>query len=307
MTDAVVSSLPARHSRSRWRLTAFVKDVVFGMVLATNPVTAVFVLGWLVRRMHWIAVAGAPRPGWIMAQDATGLRRWLGGLAANTREGVSAASALALATLPFTALAALAWWAGWNNSFSKGYEDALAGPLLSFAAIALALPIIVLLPMALAHRAVDGRWHSLFNLGAVTARVARASWRYVLLILLWTFFGFAILAFRMVPAFGETIWPALAGLEGQPLQDMRNLLYLLQGATIFISLLILRGLSARLYARANARMAERRPAVLAQFMCWFIMLPAAFVLVAQIYVAQFFNYDTSFWFSHPLLVLPAAN
>jgi len=90
---------------------------------------------------------GAPRPGWVMGPRGAGLVvRLLGGLGANVSAGVRMLAGLAIWTLPFTILWLGAWWAGWENSLNKGYEQAQIGPAVFLAGTILALPLLTLLP-----------------------------------------------------------------------------------------------------------------------------------------------------------------
>ena len=89
------------------RLMRGVINLILGTLFCLTPVTALIVLGWLMRRMRMVALrhAGLPYqpPGWILGAAGNGrIARVLGGFAANIREGVMAATALALATAPFT-------------------------------------------------------------------------------------------------------------------------------------------------------------------------------------------------------------
>ena len=53
--------------------------------------------------------------------------RATGSLWSNLRTGVKALLTLWMVTLPAGLLWLIAWWSGWNNSFSKGYEQAWVG------------------------------------------------------------------------------------------------------------------------------------------------------------------------------------
>ncbi|MBT8408804.1 MAG: hypothetical protein KJN93_04180, partial [Alphaproteobacteria bacterium] len=82
------------------RLVGALKSLVFGSLLCLTPITALIVLGWLMRRMRFVSAARAglatDRPGWIMGRRGAGaLGRPLGGLAANIREGFLALLSLA--------------------------------------------------------------------------------------------------------------------------------------------------------------------------------------------------------------------
>ena len=166
-----------------------VQSFVIGTLLCLTPVTALVVLGWLMRRMRRVALApgrvgrGATAgPGFWVRQ---GKARWRAlawaGLAANIREGVMAAVALALATAPFSVIWLLSWWAGWENSFSKGYEQAFVGPALGLFGVAVFCVTMVWLPMALAHQAVTNRAFALFEFRAVRSAVRHSGWGYLFL------------------------------------------------------------------------------------------------------------------------------
>ena len=84
------------------RLAGALKSMVLGSLLCLTPITALIVLGWLMRRMRFVSATRAglatDRPGWIMSRRGAGASgRLLGGLAANIREGLLAALSLVLA------------------------------------------------------------------------------------------------------------------------------------------------------------------------------------------------------------------
>ena len=151
---------PARPMRLT-RAFGTLRDLIVGTLLCLSPITSILALGWIIRRMH-LSIrrrngdAGAV-PGWILGERGSGwLGRLIGGLAANIRVGLSGALSLGLVSLLFTLPWLLAWWAGWDNSFNKGYEQAWAGPALFFTGIGAYLFVMLHLPMALAHQAATG-------------------------------------------------------------------------------------------------------------------------------------------------------
>ncbi|NJM31555.1 MAG: DUF4013 domain-containing protein [Rhizobiales bacterium] len=301
-TVAVPSAAPARRAGVlRW-----LWDFAIGTLLSTNPFTAVIVLGWLMRRMRWIAAPGETRPGWLMSAGETRMRRLLGGLVANTREGVGALFSQLVISLPFTALMALAWWAGWNNSFSKGYEQAAAGPLLSLAAIVFSLPIIAYMPMALAHQAAEQNWKAFFDWRTVRQLIARTPWRYLAVMILLAAVSAPVMFFRVLPVFAESIWPDLPSYDLETMDAIRLELNLAYAATVFVSALIIRGLSARCYAAAQASLSDPPPWLATRMFAWTLFMAASLAIVFETYVAQFFNYNSLRWFLHPHLLLPAA-
>jgi hypothetical protein len=289
------------------RFLAMGKNIAIGTLLCTNPVTAIAVLGWLMRRMRSIADGDAQPPGWLMAKGESRIARFAGGLLLNVQEGFGAAFTLLLATLPFTALWTLAWWAGWENSFNKGYEQAVVGPLLSLTAVAIAIPVLSLLPMALAHQASQRRWRAFFEWRAVRALIARGGWRYAGLTVLFSVFALPILFFRVLPLFAETFVPGLATMNAEETAGIAEQLLLAHAAVVFISVMVLRGLSARVYRHARRGLEGKAPGWPFQIAQWAVMFSAAFAIVAQIYVGQFFNHGWAKWISHPEFLLPLAH
>lgn len=305
---ATVYAPPAAAPRGRfWRATMLAKDVAAGTLLSTNPFTAILVLGWLMRRMRWICGIEGERPGWLVGGGPSLAGRAGGGFLANLSHGLGAALSLALATLPFTAIWTFAWWSGWENSFNKGYEQAAVGPVVSLAAICLALPILCLLPMALAHQAARGTWRAFFAWRAVRNLIARAGWRYPALVVMTAMFAAPVTLFRVAPLFVENIVPGFAGMNIDEVAQLSGMLTLGFAAYVFLALLFLRGMAARVYRRATARLGERPPVVVLRFLSWLVMLAASLGFVAQIYVAQFFNHGWAKWFAHPMFLLPWAS
>lgn len=305
-----------------------VVTLIVGTLLCLTPVTALIVLGWLMRRMRAISLraSGLPgsHPGWIMGEAGRGLpARLLGGLASNIREGVMAASAMALATAPFSVVWLLSWWAGWENSFSKGYEQAFVGPALGLGGVALFSAIMIWLPMALAHQAVENRAFAVFEFRMVRSAVRHSGWGYPALALatviaalpLFAGRGLVVFAGDIVPGFDEMSADRIAGLQGG--------IDLALAAYAFLALLVLRGWAARIYACAvhrarggpdaalwaNSPLAEGARAgprawKLTHWVRLTLLAVIWFGLSAQIYVAQFLNHDWHVWLTHPLVFLP---
>ena len=286
-------------------------DLVVGTLLCLlTPVTTILVLGWIVRRMRVSVLrAQGQSPvltGWILGPRGAGwASRLLGGLSANIREGVSALLSLLLATLPFSVFWLLAWWAGWDNSFNKGYEQAWAGPLLFFIGIALFLAVMVNLPMALAHQAATGRWLALFEWRAVRRAVRSTGWGHVLLAVTTVFFALPLFAARGMPVFVEDIIPGFADFSPEEVAQVQNTARLAVAAYVFASTWWFRTWAARLYAVAMAR-AETGPppARTARVLRLALLAAIWFGLVALIVVAQFLNHSWWAWAQHPAFGLP---
>ena len=326
---SVAADIP-RDSGALVRLLGALKTLIIGTLLCMTPVTAVVVLGWLMRRMRFVAHRRAglemDRPGWILGP---GGGRWfarlVGGLALNIRTGVSAAVSLALATLPFTAIWSLSWWAGWENSFGKGYEQAFVGPSLGLFGVAIFCLIMIWLPMALAHQAVENRALALFEWRMVRSAVRHSGWGYVMLAATTVFFALPVFAGRGLVVFASGIIPGFDTFTPEQAADLASTAMLVKSGYLFVALVILRSWAARLYSNAVARALEgpaaalwsataledgrprgRRGWTLTHWMRSMILAVIWFALAFQIFLGQFLHYDWYVWLTHPFVFLPWA-
>ena len=322
---AVTAPRPRSVSRTIWLLRA----LIFGTLAALSAPTSIIFLGWLQRRTRTAALrrAGLPAaaPGWFLGpKDEGRLVRWLGGLGANVREGLSGFVSLALATLPFTLIWVLAWWAGWENSFSKGYEQAFVGPALAFAGVGLFMLLMIFIPIGLAHQGVEGRALALFELRRVRAAYRETGWDYVGLVIATVILALPIFAGRGLVTFAEGIYPGLADMSAEEANELAGRIALFKAVYVAAALMFLRNWMARIYATAAARAAHRDPdlwrdtvmgALAAQAPArWrgglWLRTSAIFViwfgLAAQIFVAQFLNHAWWAWLTHPFFLLPMA-
>ena len=312
------------------RALGLLKNLVIGILLCFTPLTALLALGWLTRRMG-ASVAGrwgqqAPPPGWLLGPRGAGrIARAAGGLAANIRSGVITALGLAMLTLPFTALWLGAWWAGWENSFNKGYEQAGVGPSVWMLGGLISLPLLAHLPLALAHAAAEDRLGAFFEWRRIRSIAAAAGWRLPALALTSVIPAMGFLGLRVAPVFIEDIVPGFAAMTAAEQVQVADTLGLLGAALAFTMLLVLRHWAAVTYAGAAPRAAAGRHAalwhghvaagvsargrtpsrVLATF--WVLLACAIWIaLPVQLVVGQFMNYDAVLWLTHPLFLLPWA-
>lgn len=296
-------------------LTGF-KNLTIGSLLCTTPFTAVIVLGWMLRHMRSVTdrrlggtSAGqrySVRTNWLLGHTGSGrVARCFGGLWLNVSIGVSGFVTLAIATLPFSGLWLLSWWAGWENSFNKGYEQSWVGASLGLAGVVIGLFIMPLLPMAVAHMASERRWSALFEISRIRRLVGLASWHYVILSLLLVLGAVPVFAFRLFPVFVEHIIPGFTDLSADAVSDIAGMLAVLKGLYVFVAMVLLRGWSARVYSAAVLQAgAGRRAGKLGRFSRMVLLPVIWFGLVAQIYVGQFLNHNWVFWTNHPFLLLP---
>jgi hypothetical protein len=282
------------------RLIRLVRDLAVGGLLCLHPVTSVIALGWLTRHMTAVMAPGTPAPGWVLGPRGAGrIAGAFGGLAANIRDGLRTLIGLALLTLPFTTLWLGAWWAGWENSFNKGYEQAAIGPLVWFGATAYALLILPHLPFALAHAARAQSLSAFTHWRSIRQMRAAAGWRAPWLALVSVTLSLPLLGAQALPVFIESIFPGFARMPPENQQSIAGTIALLTAAYSFASLYTLRHMAARIAIRPPTRR------VLAPF--WFVLSCAIWVaLVAQIVIAQFMHYDPWKWLMHPFYLLPWA-
>jgi len=320
---------PTRAAARPW-LTGL-KNLVVGSLLALMPVTAILVLGWLMRDMRRAAMAqatgvNATLPGWIAGEgDGSIVARAFGGLAQNIKDGLGTCVALGLSTLPFAGFWIASWWAGWDNSFNKGYEQAFIGPASGLAGLAIFMIMMIYIPLAQAHMAAEARLSAFFEFARVRSVFRHTGWAYVI----WTagiaFFALPVFAARGLPAFVEGLIPQFADFTPQQVNDLAMAIALVMSVYIFVSLVIFRRWQARIYAGAVRRALGGRDRAIWDGSAlahagvrpdtrggWQLLRPIRFLLLAGlwlfvailIYVGQFLNHDWQVWLTHPLIFLP---
>ncbi len=310
------------------RLVSAPVTFLIGALLCLTAPTSLIALGWLMRRMRYVACrkAGvqAEAPGWLVGPGG-GVFWLVSGLARNVREGVMATISLALATAPFSVIWLLSWWAGWENSFSKGYEQAFVGPLLGLAGVGVFCVAMIWLPLAMVHQAVENRALALFEWRLVRSAVRHTGWGYFLFAVTSVFLALPIFAGRGLVTFASGIAPGFDDLTADEAVRLAGLIDLALAAYVFAVLFVLRGWSARIYATAIARARSGPDAGLWDHSPLATALPSGrrawkithwvrlaltaivwFGLAAQIFVAQFLNHDWHLWLTHPFLLLPWA-
>jgi hypothetical protein len=303
-------------------------DLVLGTLLTVQAIPSILVLGWLTRRMGWIirrrlGLATDDAPGWLFgARERGRMARALGGLAANIRAGAITLVALFAWTLPFTALWLGAWWAGWENSFNKGYEQAFVGPSVYWLGMLIAMVILPALPIVLAHLAAEDRLSAAFELRRIRAVMAEAGVRLAGLAALSTLLALPLFAARGLISLGSDAFPGLEDMTPEAAISLRNWLQLGFAACAFAALWVLRGLAARLYAYAAPRAAALRPGLWDGTLAseaasparprarWMVAVWVALAMVfawglaALVLMGQFLDYAWWRWLMHPLYTLP---
>lgn len=309
-------------------------NAVLGTVLCTGPVTAIIALGWLTRRSGHLARSrfGAAEevPGWLLGPcEANGrptgrIVRALGGLGANIRSGILALTALLAWTLPFTLLWLGAWWAGWENSFNKGYEQAFIGPSIFLLGALLAALILPAQPLMLSHLAAEDRLSAAFEVRRLRTLVAQSGWRLPALSVLMLLSALPFAATRGLVTTATAWAPWIEDLTADDLAALQGRIDLGLAALAFIAAWTLRSCAARIYAGAAARAAgahpgpwdgtaaaegavpaRRAPRLLAAV--WYVLAMAPiFGLTFLILAGQFLDHAWWRWLFHPVLTLPWA-
>ena len=329
-----VLSRPAYGPGRLSRIGGFLSNAVIGSLLCTGPVTALVALGWLTRRQGHLARhrLGTVEdcPGWVLGPRELGRRetgrlaRASGGLAANIRAGLMALIALLVWTLPFTVLWLGAWWAGWENSFNKGYEQATVGPLAFLFGGGLSALVLPLLPLMLAHLATEDRLSAAFELRRLRSLIAQAGWRVPALTLLVVLFALPFAAARGLIATATDWAPWIEDLGPDDLAALRGQIAFALAALAFGSAWIVRSLAARAYATAAPRAAGLKPGLwdgsqasgaarpararsrLMTALWYGLAMAITLALGFLILAGQFLDHAWWRWLFHPALTLPWA-
>lgn len=340
--SAAESAERAQPNRARGlgaRLSGLI-SIVISIVLVLTPFTAVLVLGWFMRIMRRETAIALYRYGAgeksrtqalsrLAASEELGpLQRfpgWWRGIAETLRAGLKATMALAIATLPFGALLLLSWWAGWENSFNKGYEQAWVGPLVALLGAVVAVFVLVHLPMALAHHAAERRIGAIWELRVIRQLIARVRWRYLIFTLCLVLASGPLYLAQIVPTFIEGVFPDLATADADEVKAFAFKWHLSFSIYLVLVVLLLRRWGARLYGRAvvanggqgggfanlmrqelgvpelrNQAPGRRWPGVVTTL----LTAAAWFGFIAALYVAQFANHAWWNWVNFPMVSLP---
>lgn len=302
---------------------------------------------------HW--------PNWILAQnftatlvEATNARgffrktrsipsAFLASLGANLKLGLQSVLNTWLLTMPGCALLLLAWFAGWNNSFHKGYELAAVGPSTGVIGLALFMAAMLYVPLAQARQAVTGEWRAFYDF-RLLRKLLRQRWLdTVLLAGLYSLLSLPIMVSMVVPA----LLPQMSGLEAMSDAEILTFLkryYFFVSLLGFVLFLFLRVFAARVYAAAilsalrrgaieidelrpternllgrlellNEAPREKRHLIIralgwtstkiGRFAATAAVLFVWFTFVAQIFVREFFNaHPVVGWLNQALVQLP---
>jgi hypothetical protein len=243
--------------------TAIVRFAI-ALIMAQSVVGAIVLLGYVYRRMqnHAIAVWTGERfqaPKWLFALESDGgfFHRHTASLWLHLRTGVAASLSLAVLTLPSAVTIALSWYTGWNNSFYKGYEYALVGPLLGVLGIGLGMLLMTYLPYAQARHATTGEWRLLFSWRQNLQLISMHPFANLALPIIYFATGLLVAGARGLLTFAPQ-WRALQGaVEADPGQFLTNW-YFYWSVPFILLLFVAKRVGARLYASAIIKGLQNR-------------------------------------------------
>ncbi len=335
------------------RFVMFVWRVLAGALFCSTVVLSIAAAGWMYRAMQravhkrWHRCANVgfdqPWPGWLTHRGRGGWRRVIGSIVANFRIGGQAVFNTWVVTMPGCVLWLFAWYAGWDNSFNKGYEQAAIGPATGVLGVVLFIAVMFYLPMAQARQASTGNWRSFYQFKQVRA-VIRQKWLACLgLAAAFAAVSLPVTILKTLPI----SFDRMAGYE--QMTDEQVIKYLQQYfffACLFVfpSIVWVRLLAGRIYAGGmlaalhsgaieRGELDDREAQVLgelnllegraqpqrhvllrisinmtnraARWTCGGIAALLWFTFVAQIFVAEFLNHHPIIgWMNQPLVQLP---
>lgn len=187
----LAATQPAFDTRDRVpfalpRPISFALKTALALVLIQNIIGSILLLGWLTSatqrfvQNRWRRL-GNPRskaanawPNFVLSPTSnTRLKKLFGNLFANLRIGVQTAFNTFVLTAPGCLLWFFSWYDGWNNSFNKGYEQAIVGPGLGILGVALFIAAMFYVPMAQTRQAATGDWRAFYQFRLVWKLIRR--------------------------------------------------------------------------------------------------------------------------------------
>ncbi|MEM7364897.1 MAG: hypothetical protein AAF525_12810 [Pseudomonadota bacterium] len=301
---------------------------------ASNPVTAFVFLGYAIHRQRALVFGDRQAAHLVRNPDnAKVLARWFGSLWTNFKTGIHTAFASAMLVLPSAVLMLTSWYAGWNNSFNKGYEYAFVGPVTGLAGLFLAMLTMTYLPVAQARFATTRQWRDLYDWHTNLQIIVCHPFRLFVHAFLGAMIGGILLFARGMPTFfGGNIAP-----DANP-AGLLTFWFLIIGLVFVPLYLVFKDTSAKSYHSGLTRaltkrflnvddlhpdeqlLSHRTPLdganegeglryrPLSRIRVFFTLLVAAilwFPAFAMLYMQQFLNYLGAWgWLNYPLVWVP---
>ena len=274
----------AGNSKIR-RIRAFFGDLIkifIGAVFCQNPLTAPLVMGWISHYMRiksvqvWVKESSLEKPSdfyetkgaeyspklpnWFRLNNAENgkkksrllsiLRKYLGSIWTNYKMGLKAFFSVWLLSIPFCLIWLLMWWAGGDMAYNNSYEEIYFAPIASLISVFLFAFLMMFLPIAQARQALHQDWTSLFDFKTIAIIIRYARIRLFFMALIFTAMSFGIvLGTKMIPTFFEDVY-AIDVSNSDGLREIVKQHYMRVALLFFMALLILKRMSARIYAFA---------------------------------------------------------
>ena len=298
---------------------------------------------WFTRQNFRHEIKRPSEPGWF-AHVLILLQTLFQSLGETFWTGLRAIANTWALTLPAGIFWWFGWYDGWNNSFSKGYEQAAVGPLISIIGIAWFITAMFYVPLAQARQAVTGEWRSFYQFRLVW-RLVRNRWMHcVLLAMLYSLLSIPLSALKTSPMFWMHNSPDLASLSSSQVLASLKTYFFWCGLVILPGFVLVHLAAARIYAAGLMSLVQSgkigetelsasehavlnrlgllavRPRterhVFVRFIAWtgtrvgrgvgaVVLVLIWFTFVSQIYITQFLNYHSGAgWMNQPLVQLP---
>ena len=291
-----------------WKIAVFFWKYVVAVALCQAFLGSILVVGWTYRLMQRTALKtwwkksqlrrdggtfgeflaesqsfGQLRhwPNWILGQHPaigpTSKPGWslvlFGSLWLNGKLGIQAMFNTWVLTMPACVLWLFAWFAGWNNSFNKGYEQATVGPLTGLLGVVLFIAAMFYVPMAQARQATTGSYVTFYEFRFVW-RLVRNRWLGCLkLAVLYSLLSLPVIVLKTAPAFFPQINTALEDATDADVLQILNWYYFASAAFVFAIFLFLKLSATRTYAAAllsNVSRGRVHPSDLRSVSNWYL-------------------------------------
>lgn len=271
-----------------YRTLLFVWKFLAGVLLTQTLAGSILVVGWTYRaaqravQKRWWKMSGATDacfcdfvqcssfhralggwPNWVLEHNRawTSAHRIPGAarigriwkalfhsLWLNLKIGVQGIFNTWVLTMPGCVLMLFSWYAGWHNSFNKGYEQAIVGPLTGFGGIVLFIAAMYYVPMAQMRQASTGNWRAFYQFKLVW-QLIRKKWLACFgLAVLFSAFSVPVTVLKTVPEFLIQINPSLADRSPSELLGIAKTYYFYAAFVLFAAFVLLRIFAARIYA-----------------------------------------------------------
>jgi hypothetical protein len=220
---------------------------IFGALCAMSIFTSILVVGWAQRASRreilrrWFLRSPEYRPStfrefvisnqriiqfstwpnWLFSNEplldghsfGSVWKKLFGSLIANFTLGIQASFNIAVFVVPGGLLWSFGWYAGWMNSFHKGYENYFVGILTYSIGIMLFIAGVLYSPMATARQASTGDWKSFYDFLFIWKLIQRRWLGQLTLAVLAVALAFPMNVLRVLPQFFPQIDPSILDLS----------------------------------------------------------------------------------------------